>query len=166
MIHCQTPYIKRSWDPVSPGSEYIVMYFSTKMKSEICVSGSSISKHLKFLNKNHCKEEEKCYWFYKAIQIRSYKWWLYWLLFFYCLMQLLDPVKVRFRAFLILRNIIIASLVQKLQQLCWICGFCLLVELHLRIVLFRKDNKLVCLISIKDLEQQQPLNTPSNFYQV
>ena len=28
------------------------------------------------------------------------------------------------------RDIQIASLVQKLQQFCWICGFCLLVELH------------------------------------
>ena len=27
MIHCQTQYIKRSWDPVGPASEWVVMYF-------------------------------------------------------------------------------------------------------------------------------------------
>ena len=59
MIHCQTQYIKRSWDPVWEGSEYIVTYFSTGIKSEICNSCSSIAKHLKMVNKNYCEEEEK-----------------------------------------------------------------------------------------------------------
>ena len=38
-----------------------------------------------------------------------------------------------FQRFLILKGILIAVLVQKLRQFCWMVGFCPMVELHLEV---------------------------------